>query len=508
MDVTYPIHQRHSLDARAGLLAGLGAVIALTATYWDDSWHTDRGRDEFAIAPHLVLYGGVLMTSLVIAAWAVSAWRAAPSGRVGSFLGDPALVIAGIGGVTTLASAPIDNAWHEAYGRDAVLWSPPHLLAVAGTLALAVGIVSGLSRRPTRLGQMAGLLAGAAVFGALQVPVAEYDSDVAQFSTIWYLPVAAFGLCLALALVEDHLPGRWEPTLAAGIYTGLRAGIVGLLGVLGFSSTAIPPLIIVVVIAALGNRVARAPRLVLVGALAPLVWWPALWLQSATTTAVPFGELPAGIVLGALAGFVVAVIHGDLAITTGARRAALGVVALVLPLAALGTGAKPAAAHDPGQGEEVETGRLVVERRSGRADLTFDLDGPCRGLRAVATVARRAGSTRRGSLRLDTSGDDRCQVAGTVTGLTDGRWFIYAELADSRRRTLEAWLPVRSSERVAEARPLYRLPARPPEGTEVLVGAGIVAMIGAVLVAALRTSRRAAAERASRSASSLTARLG
>ncbi|MGI8755567.1 MAG: hypothetical protein ACR2MB_06830, partial [Acidimicrobiales bacterium] len=231
------------------------------------------------------------------------------------------------------------------------------------------------------------------------------------------------------------------------------------------------------------------------------------WLQSATTR-VPLGELPAGIVLGALAGLVVALIHGDIAFTSRARRAALGVVAPVLALAALGTGAKPAAAHDPGQGEAVATGRLVVERRSGRADLTFDLDGPCRGLRAVATVARRAGSTRRGSLRLGPSGDDRCQVAGTVTGLTGGRWFIYAELGDSRGRTFEAWLPVRSSERVAEARPLYRLPARPPAGTEALVGAGIVAMIGAVLVAALRTSRRAAAERTSRSATSLPARLG
>lgn len=42
--------------------------MALFATYWDDSWHTDKGRDEFAIPPHLLLYGGVALTSLAVLA--------------------------------------------------------------------------------------------------------------------------------------------------------------------------------------------------------------------------------------------------------------------------------------------------------------------------------------------------------------------------------------------------------------------------------------------------------
>lgn len=43
----------------------------------------------------------------------------------------------------TLATLPVDGAWHAAFGRDAVLWSPPHMLAVFGGLALLVGFLTG-----------------------------------------------------------------------------------------------------------------------------------------------------------------------------------------------------------------------------------------------------------------------------------------------------------------------------------------------------------------------------
>ena len=35
--------------------------MSLFGTYWDDAWHTDRGRDSFFAAPHLALYAGVFV---------------------------------------------------------------------------------------------------------------------------------------------------------------------------------------------------------------------------------------------------------------------------------------------------------------------------------------------------------------------------------------------------------------------------------------------------------------
>ena len=38
-----------------------------------------------------------------------------------------------------LASAPFDNWWHNAYGLDVKIFSPPHVVLDGGVLAIQVG---------------------------------------------------------------------------------------------------------------------------------------------------------------------------------------------------------------------------------------------------------------------------------------------------------------------------------------------------------------------------------
>jgi hypothetical protein len=64
----------------AGLPAGLLALVVagsagLFATYWDDAWHTDLGRDQATIPPHLLLYASMATIGAVVAAWGLSALR-------------------------------------------------------------------------------------------------------------------------------------------------------------------------------------------------------------------------------------------------------------------------------------------------------------------------------------------------------------------------------------------------------------------------------------------------
>ena len=479
------------MPADLGLLAGAGSAAALLATYWDDSWHTDKGRDDFAIPPHLLLYGGVLVASLAVAAWGLIAWRRAGWGLGGLriVLADPALLLAGIGGATTLASGPVDAAWHEVYGRDAVIWSPPHLTAVLGTLALSVGLLAGLRRAPGAAGRVARLFAAAGVIGTLQVPVLEYDSDVPQFSVLWFLPVAALGACAAVALLDDLLPDVREAVGAAVAYTLLRAGTVAFLAATGFSLTAVPPVVVVFVLAVLLRGRSPALRLVRLGAAAALVWWPFLRLQADATTVVPASLLPGSVALGAAAGLVVAVAHGDVRFRGGAVRAT---AVAFLALAALAApGQQPAAwAHDPGQGEQVRQGELTVARTGGTARITMKLDGPCEGLQATGAVARRAGQALRGPLRLaDAPGG--CRLDGTVDGLGDGRWFVYAEARDDQGRAVEAWLPAAPGQTETERRLLYAPPAAADVGTRNAAGAALLVVCAALVVACLRLARRA-----------------
>lgn len=497
MHVTSLVHLGTPTPVALGLPAAVGAVTALVATYWDDSWHTDKGRDEFAIPPHLLLYGGVLLTSLFVAAWGLLAWQRAGWGLGGlrRVLREPALLLAGIGGTVTLASAPIDSAWHSAFGRDAVLWSPPHLTAVVGTLALSVGLLAGLGRTRGRGAGTARLFAAAAVIGTLQVPVLEYDSDVAQFSILWFLPVAALGLCLAAALLDDLLPGRWAPAGAALIYTVLRTVTVGLLAILGFSLTAVPPVLPLLLVTGLLARRALAVRLVALGALSPLLWWPVLQVQADVTTTVAVTQLPAAVALGAAAGVIVAIVHGDLPIGRPSDAVARGAAVLTILAIALGGSSDPAWAHDPGQGEQVRLGRLSVQRVDDQARLTMEFPDSCAGLQPVRTLARRAGQTLSGSLVVVETPSRGCRVMGTVDGLSGGRWFVYAELRGSDGRLLEAWLPLTGTAEVTEVRPLYAPPTDVSTATRNVVGGALLAVVLGILLACLRLARGARASR-------------
>lgn len=490
MNVTPKVHHSTPFSVGQGLLAAVGTVAALVATYWDDAWHTDIGRDDAFVPPHLLLYGGVAVAALAVLAWGLRAWGAAGWGGAGlrRVLADPALCLASIGGAVTLASAPVDVAWHAAYGRDAVLWSPPHLTAVVGTLALSLGVLAGLRTATGRGAGTARLAAAAGVIGALQVPVLEYDSDVAQFAVVWFLPVAALGLCLAAALLEDLLPGRWAPVGAAALYTALRAGTVGLLAALGFSLTAVPPVLPLLAMSALLAARALALRLVLLGALAPLAWWPALQAQAAVTTVVPAGDLPLAVVLGAAAGLLVAMAHGDLPVP---RRAALvpGAAVLLAVGLLLGPGARPASAHDPGQGEPVRQGALTVDRPADQARLTLLLPGRCGDLTPARSVARRAGTVLTGPLEIAEQDGD-CRLTGVVDGLTGGRWFVYAEARDGSGRTLEAWLPAASDSTLGEVRPLYAPPSTSSTATRELAGGALLVVVAALLLGCLRLARR------------------
>src|SRR3989449_9617637 len=113
---------------------------------WDIRWHLVIGRDSFWIAPHLMTY--IAVTAAAVIAFGVLAretWRA----RRGAAL-PGAVTVAGLSGTRgfhlawwgmaiVILSAPIDDLWHRLFGIDVTLWSPPHLLALAGSQVSNLG---------------------------------------------------------------------------------------------------------------------------------------------------------------------------------------------------------------------------------------------------------------------------------------------------------------------------------------------------------------------------------
>jgi hypothetical protein len=230
---------------------------------------------------------------------------------------------------------------------------------------------------------------------------------------------------------------------------------------------------------------------VLLGGLSPLVWWPFRELQSSVTTTVPLAQLPIAFLLGIAGGALVAFIHGDI----GGRRFQMAVMrsALIIGVLGLLVVMTPgnAWAHDPGQGEEAEQVQMSFARTADTANLRLVMPTSCEKYQPVSVTARRAGQTKTGELRIVEAQNDECVTTGTVNGLTNGRWFVYAELKNSEGTWLEAWLPVNDDASVAETRPLYEPPTRQSSASQITIGAGLLVIVIGIIVLTLRLSRQA-----------------
>ncbi len=135
------------VGGRAAFAAlGLAAVFAaLGGIYWDVTWHAMIGRDSFWIPPHLFVYSGVsfllvaALGGLLAAWWRAGSLRAALSGGVGA-----GFAVAAAGPIVQIAAAPLDDMWHGMYGLDVTIWSPPHLMGVAGGMIGIYGLLAAL----------------------------------------------------------------------------------------------------------------------------------------------------------------------------------------------------------------------------------------------------------------------------------------------------------------------------------------------------------------------------
>lgn len=453
------------------LIAGAG-MVSLLATYWDDAWHTDLGRDSARIPPHLLLYGSVAVAGLVVAGWGLRALARTRS--VADVLRQRSLLLAAAGGLVTLAAAPIDAAWHAAYGRDAVLWSPPHMLVVFASSTMIVGVLSGL--RPARSGVVEAALAGL-LLGSLAVSVMEYESDVPQFSEVFYLPVLLAAAVPAAFAARRLVPVRAPVTAMVATYVLLRLVAIAVLAALGRSTPDLPVAIAGLCLIDLPWRselVRYCAGLTMTGALAWMAAVAGVTRQAPAAIATVAAPLAVLFALVLLAG------------SRRGRPLAFAVFAAAVSVGVLLGSARPAAAHDPGQGVPLARADLVgTSDGHGALTLALDLPGGCDQTTPQELVARRAGRTISGPL-VAAGG---CRYAGSLRVPTGGRWFVYAELRRGGQDA-EVWLPMEADEpeRQSATRELYA-PARVGRATravEIGTGAAIYALGLALLTLAAR----------------------
>jgi hypothetical protein len=130
----------------ATVLASFSIVIGIV---WDLSWHLSIGRDGIFSPPHQAIYFGSVLAGiysgfcvLKITIAGTSIERASSIKFWGIFYGSLGNLLCIWGALTMLVSAPFDDWWHNTYGLDVTLFSPPHTVLLIGMVTIQFGALT------------------------------------------------------------------------------------------------------------------------------------------------------------------------------------------------------------------------------------------------------------------------------------------------------------------------------------------------------------------------------
>jgi hypothetical protein len=214
------------------------SAVAVTSTtvglYWDISWHIGIGRDTFWTPAHLAIQFGAVLTGLCCAylilhtTFSRNGTARAHAVKIWGFRGPLGAFIAAWGGFCMLTSAPFDNWWHNSFGLDVAILSPPHVVLIIGIFVMGLG---GLILTTSQLNQTPGenrdklerllLYNGSLLLCLLFMLGLEYLSDQTLMHSAIYYRVLGMIAPVVLVGIGRASGRRWAATTLAAIYTAL-----------------------------------------------------------------------------------------------------------------------------------------------------------------------------------------------------------------------------------------------------------------------------------------------
>jgi hypothetical protein len=213
----------------------LGVTSSSIGGAWDVAWHRSIGRDAFLTPPHLAIYAcGVI--AFVVCAYLIfyttfgnNQRLRAESVSVLGFRAPLGAFIAAWGGIAMLTSAPFDNWWHNAYGLDVKIISPPHTLLILGIRGVGIGvlflILAAMNRAAEvdaqsdyyRTLQRLFLYMGGLMMMGQMFFLQEDTWDVVLHQSQAYRAMG-IGVPVAMAVFSRGSKNRWAATIISTIY--------------------------------------------------------------------------------------------------------------------------------------------------------------------------------------------------------------------------------------------------------------------------------------------------
>jgi len=215
------------------------AVTSVTiGAHWDVSWHRSIGRDTFWTPAHMAIYAcgilaGIACGYLIFATTVLRKPNLVASSVVIFGLRAPlGAFLAAWGGIAMLTSAPFDNWWHNAYGLDVKIISPPHVVLMIGiwaiclgSLLLALGVMNRADETQRKHLQWMVLYIGGMMLVLNMFFRMEYTWDVYLHSASAYIAMS-LGVPLYLAMLWHASRARFAGTVTTAIYMLFTIGLI------------------------------------------------------------------------------------------------------------------------------------------------------------------------------------------------------------------------------------------------------------------------------------------
>jgi hypothetical protein len=218
------------------------ATSAVVGVIWDISWHRTIGRDTFLTPAHIAIYLSGIVAGLSCG-WLVlrTTFRGTPETRAAAvsfwgFRGPLGAWMCIWGTIAMITSAPFDDWWHNAYGLDVKILSPPHALLALGFTAIQVGALLLALSRQNRAAQATAR--GPGLFVAYGMGVLLCNVYIMGFEYIafpnemhkalfYQICAAAFPLILVTAARAAKL--SWPATTTALVYMAINILMIWIL---------------------------------------------------------------------------------------------------------------------------------------------------------------------------------------------------------------------------------------------------------------------------------------
>lgn len=214
----------------------LAATCIVAGLLWDISWHRTIGRDTFWSPPHLLEQVAAVIAGLscgyvaLRTTFAGSTQARATSVRFWRFFQAPLGAWVCIWGtVMMITSAPFDDWWHNAYGLDVKILSPPHMVLAAGMIGIQMGAMLMALGAQNRTDREADRRRYAKIFaftaGIVLVMSTIIIQEEAAFGNSMhgssFYKVTAIVIPIFLAAFGRALRLRWPATTVALLYMGM-----------------------------------------------------------------------------------------------------------------------------------------------------------------------------------------------------------------------------------------------------------------------------------------------